>query len=125
MNFKKLIALLLALAVVTVLLTACGDSAMKAAAGTYVGQYTKVVGDDTQNQETFSLKLAEDGTGKHSRDGMEFNVTWTLEGETFTMKETFLGASIEYTGTLKDGVLDIFNGDPKNLLTYEYIYQKQ
>ncbi len=125
MKFKKMIALLLALVVMAALLAACGDSALKAAAGTYVGQYVKLVGDEEKKTETFSLTLMEDGTGKHSRDGMEFNVTWTLEGETFTMQETFVGDPITYTGTLTEGRLDIFNGDKENIWTYEYVYQKQ
>ena len=125
MKLKNMMALLLVISMMAALLTACGDSALKAAAGTYVGQYVKLVGDDAKKTETFSLTLLEDGTGKHSRDGMEFNVTWTLEGENFTMKETFVGDPITYTGTMKEGRLDIFNGDPESVWTYEYVYQKQ
>ena len=40
------------------------------------------------------------------------------------MKETFLGMSIDYTGTLKDGELHIYNGEPESDLTYEYVYKK-
>lgn len=130
MKHTKMIALILAVAMLSVLLIACsdGNNAMKDAAGTYVGQYTKVVGDDDSARDTsefFQLVLTEDGKGKHSRDGMEFDVTWTLEGEAFTMSETFIGDPIQYTGTLKNGELDIFNGDPENAWTYEYVYKKQ
>ena len=125
MKLKNMMALLLVISLMTALLTACGDSALKAAAGTYVGQYVKLVGDDAKKNEKFSLSLLEDGTGKHSRDGMEFDVTWTLEGENFTMKETFVGEPITYTGTMQEGRLDIFNGDPESIWTYEYVYQKQ
>ena len=125
MKLKNMMALLLVISLMTALLTACGDSALKAAAGTYVGQYVKLVGDDAKKNEKFSLSLLEDGTGKHSRDGMEFDVTWTLEGENFTMKETFVGEPITYTGTMQEGCLDIFNGDPESIWTYEYVYQKQ
>ena len=127
MTFKKFISLLLVIALLGVLFAACdsGDPAMKAAAGTYKGQYTKLVGDETKNEEEFTLTLSPDGTGIHARDGMEFKVTWTLEGEAFTMKETFIGDPIEYTGTLKDGALHLYNGDPTNIFTYEYFYQKQ
>lgn len=125
MKLKSMMALLLVISLMAALLTACADSALKAAAGTYVGQYVKLVGDDAKKNEQFSLTLLEDGTGKHSRDGMEFDVTWTLEGETFTMKETFVGEPILYTGTMQEGRLDIFNGDPESIWTYEYVYQKQ
>ena len=125
MNLKKLFALLLAVALLCALFTACSDNPMKKAAGTYVGQYTKFVGDDEKEEETFTLTLEADGTGKHARDDLELKVTWTLEGEAITMKETFLGMSIDYTGTLKDGELHLFNGDPEDIWTCEYVYQKQ
>ena len=125
MKHTKLIALILTLCLLSVLLISCGNPAMRSAAGTYAGQYTKLVGDETKREESFTLTLKPDGTGTHARDGMEFQVTWTLEGERFTMKESFIGDPIEYTGSLKDGVLDIFNGDPKTPSTCNYVYQKQ
>ena len=126
MNRKKLLALVLLVALAAALFVACGEpDPMEQAAGTYVGQYTKLVGDETRQEETFRLELKQDGTGVHARNEMEFKVTWTLEGETFTMHETFLGMSIDYTGTLAEGKLDIFNGDPTDIWTYEYVYQKQ
>ncbi len=125
MKHSKLIALALTLCLLAVLLAACSDPAMRAAAGKYVGQYTQLVGDETKTEESFSLTLNADGTGTHARNDMEFKVTWTLEGEKFTMKETFIGDPIEYSGTLKDGVLDIFNGDPDTPMTCNYVYKKQ
>ena len=127
MKTARLISLLLALALLGLLFAACdsADPALKAAAGTYVGQYTKLVGDETKTEEEFSLTLKADGTGVHERDGFEFKVTWTLEGESFTMSETFIGDPIEYTGTLKDGQLHLYNGDPTYAFTYEYFYAKQ
>lgn len=109
-------------------ITGCGGKKndMKDAAGTYEGKYTKIVGDDTKNTgEEFSLVLNEDGTGKHNRDGESYNVEWTLDGEKFTMKDKFGPLTIDYTGTLKDGKLQIYNGDPTDLWTYEYNYEKK
>ncbi len=96
-------------------------------AGTYEGLYTKIVGDpDTEKveDEEFSLELNSDGTGRHNRDDASFKVTWSLDGDKFKMTETFVGDPIEYTGTLKDGKLDIFNGDPDDIWTFEYVYEK-
>ena len=97
-------------------------------AGTYTGLYTKLVGDDSEGakneDEEFSLELKADGTGTHNRDDYSFDVTWSLDGDKFKMTETFIGDPIEYTGTLKDGKLDIFNGDPEDMWTYEYVYEK-
>ena len=106
---------------------ACGGGDKAGVAGTYNGLWTKFVGDsdDAKSEdEVFSLILESNGKGKFLRDGMEYNVTWKLDGENFTMTETFLGISIDYTGTLKDGKLDLFNGDPTNAFTCEYMFEK-
>lgn len=125
---RKNFRMLLVLAIVGVIfITGCGKSNLKDVVGTYEGEYTKFVGDpDTAKDESeFSLVLNEDGTGKHNRDGESFDVKWSIDGEKFNMTETFLGITNEYNGTLKEGKLDIFNGDPKNDLTAEYVYTKK
>jgi uncharacterized lipoprotein YehR (DUF1307 family) len=127
-RFAKLAALILAAALLFCLLTACGDSAMKAAAGTYKGDYTKFVGDSDEakvTDEPFSLELKADGTGVHHRETLDIKVTWSLDGEKITLQETFMGINLDYTGTLKDGELHLFNGEPSNSLTCEYVYHKQ
>ncbi|MBO4933570.1 MAG: hypothetical protein J5441_00140 [Clostridia bacterium] len=121
---KKTIAAVLAL-VMALMLVACGSSALKDAAGTYKLQQSKFVGDEEWvTDEEFVLELKDDGTGSSTRDGATYDLTWKLEGETFTMTETFLGLTIDYTGTLKDGKIDMFNGDPESDLTYEYVLAK-
>ena len=131
---KKMIPLLLALLLAAGLLTGCGEAApaateapnaLRAAAGTYQGLYTKLVGDETQEEEAFHLDLKADGTGTHYRNDLEIPVTWTLESEAVTMQETFLGLTMDYTGTLQGGKLNLFNGDPADDWTCEYVYQKQ
>ena len=126
---KIVISALLVLSLVLAF-AACGGSsggASNAAAGTYKGVWHKFVGDNEDakvTNEEFSLVLEANGKGKFIRDGAEFNLTWKLDGETFTMTETFLGLTNDYTGTLKDGRIDIFNGDSTDDLTYEYILVK-
>jgi len=122
------LAAVLAVLIVVSCLAACGGGGGNPAAGTYKGLYTKFVGDDDDAKNTedeFTLILNADGKGTHKRDGEEFKVTWTLDGENFAMTETFLGLSIEYTGTLVGNRLDIFNDDPENIFTCEYVYEKQ
>lgn len=129
----KIAALVAVIALGLFTLTGCGKEEKKedkkqdlsAYAGTYEGQYTKLVGDTKQVEEEFTLELNADGTGVHNRDEYSFNVTWELDGENFKMTETFIGDPIIYTGTLKNGNLDIFNGDPENIWTYEYVYVKK
>lgn len=126
----KTMSLALVLIMVCSMFAACGASPeMKAAAGTYAGEYTKFVGDSDEykvTDEEFSLDLRENGKGTHHRDTLDISVEWsvTADGE-FKMTETFLGAKSEYTGTLKDGKLDIFNGDPTDDFTCEYVYNKK
>ncbi len=99
-------------------------SAEASAVGFWDGDYCKFVGDQEHNTEDrFRMELKADGTGTNYRDDLELAVTWTLKGSDFTMQETFLGATLEYTGTLEDGVIHLFNGDPKDDLTYEYYYK--
>ena len=130
MKCAKLFALLLTLALMAALFAACetGDPAMKAAAGSYSGLYTKAVGDPDDSRDSsspFSLTLEADGTGVHARDQMEFNVVWSLEGEKITLQETFIGITLDYTGTLRNDELHLFNGNPEDLWTVEYVYQKK
>ncbi|MBO6106490.1 MAG: hypothetical protein J6P32_02720 [Stomatobaculum sp.] len=91
------------------------------------GIYTKFVGDPDTSKDTseeFSLELYEDGTGVHHRSDMDFKVTWELKGEDFTMSETLIDDPIVYTGTLSGNSLHLFNGDPENDFTCEYVYEK-
>ena len=123
---KSLKILLVLVAVIGVFsLAGCGKKAdLSKFAGTYVGEYSKFVGDTEKETEAFSVELKSDGTGVSRRNGGEYKITWSINGENFKMTEKFLG-TIDYTGTLKDGKLHIYNGDPTSDTTYEYVYNKQ
>ena len=123
---KKIIGILFVVMGVIVL-TGC-NSAMKEAAGTYKLEYSKFVGDpDTaKSTEAASLVLEADGTGKSYRNDTSYNLEWSIDGENVTVIEKFMGITIEYNGTLKDGKrLDLFNGDKTNALTNETVYNKE
>ena len=108
------------------MLVGCGSKTdLSKYSGTYEGKYTKMVGDSTKNTEEFSLELKSDGTGTSNRDGYSYDITWSLDGTKFEMTEKFMGVTIDYTGTLKDGELSIFNGDETNDFTYNYVYSKK
>ncbi len=90
------------------------------------GLYTKFVGDsdDARNtDDSFTLELYPDGTGVHHRDDLDIDVKWSRDGDEFTMTETFIG-TIDYTGNIKDGQLHLFNGDPEDIWTCEYVYEQ-
>lgn len=96
----------------------------KGEAEVWTGEYTKMVGSETKRtDEEFSLELYQDGTGVHHRDGFDLSVTWSQEGDTFTMTESLGG--LVYTGSMNDGELHLFNGDPEDIWTFEYVYSKQ
>ena len=120
---KKTIAVVMAL-IMALMLVACGASQeMKDASGTYKCREGKFVGDTEwqPDDDDFTIELKDDGTGKSTR-GLSSDITWKVEGETFTMHEEL--GNTDYTGTLKDGELHIYNGDPTNDITYEYILVK-
>jgi len=127
----KRIAVLLAALLLCTSVIACGGSGKEPenpAAGTYQGLYYKFVGDDDSNKNTssvFSMDLNADGTGFFHRDGNDYDLTWKLEGESITIAETFGPFQNDYAGTLKDGRLDLFNGDPEDPFTCEYVFEKQ
>ena len=99
-----------------------------AAAGTYIGKYTKFVGDpDTakNEDEPFKLVLNADGTGTHYRNDLEINIPeWSIDGADIKLTEKFIG-TIDYTGTLSGNSLTLFNDDPQKPLTCMYIYEKE
>ena len=122
---KKILAILLVCVCLSTMLAACGGGGGNPNAGTYTGVYGKWVGDETQEDITANkLELKGDGTGTHYRDDLELKITWTVEGEKFSMTEKFLGVTMDYTGTIKNGEIHVFNGDPEDMLTYEYVYKK-
>ena len=115
------------LLLIALLLTACSEkkTPMQKAAGSYAGQFIKMVGESEKEEDPFSLILKEDGTGIHVRNNSEYRITWKLEDDTFTMEEIILDIAKQYTGTLREDSLDLFDGDPDSTWTYEYVYQKQ
>ena len=98
---------------------------MLAAVGVYKGLYTKMVGSDTKQEEKFTLTLNDDGTGRQQRNNLDIKIPdWTVEDGKVKLTEKFLG-KIDYTGTLDGTKLSLFNGDPENSFTMEYVYEKQ
>lgn len=93
------------------------------ALGTFVSVKHKFNADTEWVEDTgWELELNADGKGVSRRDNLELAVTWELNGEDITVTESSIN---EYTGTLKDGELSLFNGDPANDLTCEYIFNRK
>ena len=119
--------LLVSLVLISVLfITGCGKNLSKYA-GTYKLEYSKYVGDPetSKNTEDWTIVLEKDGTGKSNRDGASYTVEWSVSNDEVKLTEKFAGITIDYNGTLKDGKLDIFNGDKNNDITLEAVFNKQ
>ena len=92
-------------------------------AGIYKLEYGKFVGDDDNSKDTSSIgeiTLNEDGTGKSNYKGIVVDITWKMEDNNITIKKY----DVEYKGTIENGILDIFDGDKNEILTYEFVYKK-
>ena len=106
---KKIIALLVSLAIV-LSLTACG--AENPNAGTYNAVSCKALGISLGCEGDW-LELKGNGKGKVCLMGEEYNCSWTLEGENFTLKNH----GDEFSGTLRNGIITLDYGD----MIYVYI----
>ena len=126
MKLKYLAVLVI---MISLFLVGCGSKKVDLSkyAGTYEGEYTRFVGDpeDVRTAEDFKLVLKSDGTGTHYRNDLEIRVTWTIKDGEVSMTETFMGISIDYTGTLEDNKLVLYNGDPEDDFTAQYVYEKK
>ena len=123
---KRIIALVMLLALTLICVSCGGDPALKEAAGKYEGEYAKMVGsEENEEKEAFSIELNANGKGKFNRDGESYDVTWSLDGEKITLQETFLFISLDYTGTLSGGKLTLYNGDPEDDFTMMYVFNKK
>ena len=122
---KKIICLVL---VCFMLLIGCGKNELLEFEGVYKLEYTKYVGDaDTEKNTNLvaTITLNSDGTGKSIHDGVDHNLTWSIDGINIKILESHDESIIEYSGTLENGKLDIFDGDKNKSLTNELIYYKE
>ena len=126
-GFKNLL-LISVLVLGVFLVTGCGKQDLSAYAGTYEKEYEKYVGDPETSKNTedaWTVILNADGTGKSNRDDESYDAEWSLDGENFKFTEKFGPIKNEYTGTLKDGKIDMFNGDPNSDITLEIVLNKK
>ena len=125
----KWIGILLAALLLCCLFTACGggNEAEKAAVGTYVGEVYWFIGepDNKIDNSGFTIELASGGKAHVTRDSLSLDGTWKLDGETITVTETLFGLENVYTGTLVDGKLTVTSGDPSDIWSVTYTFNKQ
>ena len=124
---KKTLLCALLVIVGLVIVVGCSKANLSKYAGTYKLDYTKYVGDPetAKSTEEWTMELKEDGTGKSNRDDSSYNVEWSINGDNIKVTEKFGPLTNDYNGTIKDGKLDIYNGDKANDLTMEAVFTKQ
>ena len=116
---KRLLAMLIAIAML-LSLAACGGSAEEDPnAGKYIGVSAAVGGfsmpmSDIYPGETW-IELKSGGKGDIMLDGDSYGLKWTLEGETFTL--TLEG--VDSVGTLKNGAIVIDLMDMGCVMTFQ------
>ncbi len=122
---KKIIYLLL---VCFILLIGCDKNDLSKYEGVYKLEYTKYVGDPEYEKNTLvngKITLNDNGTGKISYDGIDYNITWSIDDINIKILESHTESIIEYNGTIENNILDIFDGDKTKSLTNELVYYKE
>ncbi len=119
--------LLLILFVGIVFICGCSNNKFASNAGTYELEYSKYVGDkedaiDTSKEE---LILNPDGTGYINRNNRMLELTWDIDGEniSYSVKEEIMNQG--YSGVIRNGKMEVFNGNPDDALTMKYVYNKK
>lgn len=110
MMAKKLLALLLA-ATLLLGLTACGKSGESDSVGKYICIAVAYDGENFMTPDVANgyVELKKGGKGTVS-DELSFDITWKLDGETFTGSYKIFGMEAPLAGTLKDGLLELKDG---------------
>lgn len=111
MKNKKIVLVILSLLFVFSL-AACGnkDNAKNPNAGKYILTDEKFSNGSGNISEEWTLILNDDGTGKSSR-GVDCDVKWSVDNEKLKLTETMMGLSLDYEGTIKDGVIQLMDDE--------------
>lgn len=106
-NLTKLLVLLLA-AVLVLGLTACGKDETADVTGKYncIAVATDGTTFTAPESEDAYVELKKGGKGEIS-DELSFELTWKLDGESFSGSYKIFGVDAPVTGTLKEGILEI------------------
>ena len=109
---KNFFAILLAAAMILGAFASCGEKGT-GFEGTYKCTYAKYNADDENGivVEDWVLELQAGSKGTSKRDGEEYDLEWTLDGENITVTEKFGPLSLDYEGTLKDGVMTLYDSE--------------
>lgn len=123
MKRSKLYFITAILLIFVFIISACSSNkVMDSAKGTYNFVYEK--GPLISSTEfDYQFILDGYGGGEYIHKGSTHKVKYKLEGTTINLTDTITG--IKYTGTLQNGELHIYDGNPNGLNVTEFLYQKQ
>ena len=114
---KKLLAIFLTLTML-LSLAACGGNDPNA--GVYNAVSCVALGFELGCEGDW-LELKGNGKGKVCLMGEEYNCSWTLEGESFTMKNQ----GDEFSGTLRNGIITLDYGDMVYVYIMDYVEDEE
>ena len=123
MKRSKLYFITVILLIFVFIISACtSNKVMDSAKGTYNFVYEK--GPLISSTEfDYQFILDGYGGGEYIHKGSTHKVKYKLEGTTINLTDTITG--IKYNGTLQNGELHIYDGNPNGLNVTEFLYQKQ
>ena len=123
---KKSCLLVMLVLTSILIITGC-QGALAKYSGTYKLEYSKYVGDpdDEKSTEEWTITLNSDGTGNSNRSGVNYDIEWSIDGDTVKLTENFYGAKSNYEGTVSDNTLDLYNGNKNEALTQEFKFIKK
>lgn len=113
---KKIISMVLLLALTVCMFASCAVKPEKAIIGTWTGTKELLL-----VEATYTFTFNEDGTGKMSTPGIDLGVamTYTIDGDTLTVNTTVLGITNTntYTMAFEDDKLVLTSGEDVITLT--------
>ena len=123
MKRSKLYFITAILLIFVFIISACtSNKVVDSAKGTYNFVYEK--GPLISSTEfDYQFILDGYGGGEYIHKGSTHKVKYKLEGTTINLTDTITG--IKYNGTLQNGELHIYDGNPTSINVTEFLYQKQ
>lgn len=102
--------------------SSCTQKTPDGARGTYIFVYEKGPLFSSTDLD-YQFILDGYGGGEYIHKGSTHKVKYKLEGTTINLTDTITG--IKYNGTLQNGELHIYDGNPTSVNVSEFLYQKE
>lgn len=106
-SFTHILILIMLITAFILTVFGCGKSEPDPNSGVYKGVSAEMMGVSMSIDELYeggvTFELKDGGKGTCTIDGTDYNIKWTLDGDTFHAK----GGGAEFDGTLSNGVMQL------------------